>query len=167
MALLDILTFPDPRLRTKAKPVETFDQALSRLVDDMLETMYHHSGVGLAATQINVHQRLFVMDISATKDQAICLVNPEIVSREGIIYESEGCLSVIDAFDKVERAQKVVVRGMDVKGKTLELTAENLLAVCIQHELDHLDGILFIDHLSRLKQDRIRKKAEKIKQRET
>lgn len=167
MALLDILKFPDPRLRTKAKPVTTIDDDLHRIVEDMFETMYASQGVGLAATQVNIHQRIFVMDVSETRDQRICVLNPEIISREGIQYETEGCLSVGGgAYDKVERALKVRLRGMGLDGKTFELDAEELMASCVQHEIDHLNGILFIDHLSRLKQDRIRKKIEKIQHRE-
>lgn len=162
MALLPILTLPDPRLRIKAKPVEQFDADLRRLVDDMFETMYQSNGVGLAATQINVQQRIFVMDVSETRDQRICAINPEIISREGKQYENEGCLSVGGgAYDRVERAYKVRLRALDLEGKPFELDAVELMATCIQHEIDHLDGILFIDHLSKLKQDRIRKKIEK------
>jgi peptide deformylase len=163
MALLDILKYPDPRLRTKAQPVSNIDDDLRRIVDDMYETMYASHGVGLAATQVNIHKRIFTMDVSETRDQRICVINPEIVSQEGEQYEGEGCLSVGGgAFDKVKRALKVRLRGMDLTGKEFELDAEGLMAVCIQHEVDHLNGILFIDHLSRLKQDRIRKKIEKL-----
>ncbi len=162
MALLPILTLPDPRLRIKAKPVEQFDADLRRLVDDMFETMYKSNGVGLAATQINVQQRIFVMDVSDTRDQRICVINPEIISREGKQYENEGCLSVGGgAYDRVERAYKVRLRAQDIEGKPFELDATELMATCIQHEIDHLDGILFIDRLSKLKQERIRKKIEK------
>jgi peptide deformylase len=132
----------------------------------MYETMYDSKGVGLAATQVNIHLQLFTMDVSETHDQRICVVNPEIISKEGTQYESEGCLSVIDAYDKVKRAQKVRLRGTDLDGKPVELDAEGLMAVCIQHELDHLNGILFIDHLSKLKRDRYNKKIEKYQQRE-
>lgn len=162
MALLEILKYPDPRLRIKAQPVTKIDAELRRIVDDMFETMYHNQGVGLAATQVNVHQRLFTSDISESHDQGICILNPEIISKEGVQYESEACLSVGGgAYEKVERALKVRVRGTDLDNKAIEVEAEGLLAVCIQHEIDHLNGILFIDHLSRLKQDRIRKKIEK------
>lgn len=162
MAILEILQFPDPRLRTKAKPVVKVDEEIRRQVDDMYETMYHAKGVGLAATQVNIHLQLFTMDISETRDQRICVLNPEIIHKEGLQYEGEGCLSVgAGAFDKVERAMKVRMRGMDLDGKPIELEAEGLMAVCIQHEVDHLNGILFIDHLSRMKQERIRTKIEK------
>lgn len=162
MAILEILQFPDPRLRTKAKPVDKVEEKIRRQVDDMYETMYHAKGVGLAATQVNIHLQIFTMDISETRDQRICVLNPEIIHKEGIQYEGEGCLSVgAGAFDKVERAMKVHMRGMDLDGKPIELEAEGLMAVCIQHEIDHLNGILFIDHLSRIKQDRIRTKIEK------
>jgi peptide deformylase len=167
MAVLTILKFPDPRLRTKAKPVMTIDDKLRRIVEDMFETMYSTKGIGLAATQVNVHQQLFVMDVSETHDQRVCLFNPQIVAREGIQYETEGCLSVGGgAFDKVERALKVTVRGMGLDGQPLELEGEGLMASCMQHEIDHLNGILFIDHLSRLKQERIRKKIEKDQRRD-
>ncbi len=162
MALLEILKFPDPRLRTKAKPVEKVDDELRRIVDDMYETMYDARGVGLAGTQVNIHKQIFTMDVSEKGDERICVLNPEIIHKEGIQYEAEGCLSVGGgAFDKVERALKLRMRGMGLDGKTIELEAEGLMAVCIQHEIDHLNGILFIDHLSRLKQDRIRKKIDK------
>lgn len=166
MAILEILKYPDPRLRTKAKPVTKVDAELRRQVDDMYETMYESKGVGLAATQVNIHLQLFTMDVSETRDQRICVINPEIISAEGIQYEAEGCLSVTDAYDNVERALKVRLRGTDLDGKPIEFDAENLMAVCIQHEIDHLNGILFIDHLSRLKQERIRKKTEKAQRRE-
>lgn len=161
MALLPILKYPDPRLRIKAAKITAIDDVLRRQVEDMYETMYHSKGVGLAATQVDIHFQFFVMDVSETQDQRICVLNPEIVSREGQAFESEGCLSVNEAFDKVERAQKVHLRGMDLQGNPLELHAEGLMAICIQHEIDHLNGILFIDHLSRLKQERIRIKTEK------
>lgn len=167
MAVLEVLKFPDPRLRTKAKPVVTIDDELRRIVDDMFETMDAHNGIGLAATQVNIHQQIFVMDISETRDQRFCIINPEIVSREGVQYETEGCLSVgAGAYDKVERAMKVKLRAMDLNGKIIEMDAQELMAACIQHEMDHLNGILFIDHLSRLKQDRIRKKINKTERRD-
>lgn len=167
MAILEILQYPDPRLRIKAQPVTKVDDALRKQVDDMYETMYDAKGVGLAATQVNIHLRLFTMDVSETRDQPVCVVNPEIVHQEGTQYEGEGCLSVGGgAYDKVERAFKVRLRGTDLDGKPLEIEAEGLMAVCFQHELDHLNGILFIDHLSRLKQQRIRDKIAKDKRRE-
>lgn len=162
MAILEILKYPDQRLRIKAQPVISVDEAFRRQVEDMYETMYASHGVGLAATQVNIHQRFFTMDVSETHDQRICVINPEIISQEGTQHESEGCLSVGGgAYDKVKRAQKVRLRGMDLDGNTFELDAEGLMAICIQHEIDHLNGVLFIDHLSRLKQDRIRKKIDK------
>ncbi|HTM63126.1 MAG TPA: peptide deformylase [Gammaproteobacteria bacterium] len=168
MAILEILQFPDPRLRTKAKPVakDDVDAAFRAQVSDMYETMYHANGVGLAATQVNIHVQLFTMDISRERDQPVCILNPEIIHKEGIQYESEGCLSVAEAYDKVERALKVKLRGVDLDFKPVEIEAEGLMAVCFQHELDHLNGILFIDHLSKLKQSRIRTKIEKIQRRD-
>ncbi len=166
MAILEILQYPDPRLRTKAAPVTQVDDALRQQVADMYETMYEAKGVGLAATQVNIHLRLFTMDISKELNQPMCVVNPEIYHKEGLQYESEGCLSVVEAFDKVERAMKVRLRGQDLDGNPIDLEAEGLMAVCFQHEMDHLNGILFIDHLSKLKQDRIRKKIEKVNRRD-
>lgn len=162
MALLPILKYPDPRLRIKAEKVTEINDVLRRQVEDMYETMYDSKGVGLAATQVNIHFQFFVMDVSESRDQRICVLNPEIISKEGKIFESEGCLSVTEAFDKVERAQKVHLRGMGLDGKPMELQTEDLMAICVQHEMDHLNGILFIDHLSRLKQERIRIKTEKL-----
>lgn len=161
MAVLKILQFPDKDLRIKAAPVIHFDEALKKISDDMIETMYESRGVGLAGTQAGIHQRIFVMDISDTKDQAMTVINPELLHAEGELLEAEGCLSVDGAWDKIKRATKVRLRGMDLKGETFELDADGLMAKCIQHEIDHLNGILFIDHLSRLKQARIRKKIEK------
>jgi peptide deformylase len=163
MALLEILKFPDPRLRIKAKPVTNIDSELRRVMDDMYETMYKHKGVGLAATQVNIHQRFFTMDTSEKGDQPVCVINPEIISQEGMQYDYHGCLSVGGGIsDKIERAAKLRLRGMDLNGKTFEWDLEGLAAICVQHEIDHLNGKLFIDHLSRLKQERIRKKLEKI-----
>lgn len=162
MALLEILKYPDPRLRIKAQPVLKVDAELRRMVDDMYETMYHAKGVGLAGTQVNIHQRLFTMDVSEEQNDRRCILNPEIIHQEGIQYEAEGCLSVGGgAFDKVERALKVKLRGVDLDFKPIEIDAEGLMAICFQHEIDHLNGVLFIDHLSRLKQERIRKKIQK------
>lgn len=161
MAILDILQYPDPRLRTKAAPVTQVDDVLRKQVEDMYETMYAAKGVGLAATQVNIHRRLFTMDVSDNHDQPMCIVNPEIISQEGEVFEGEGCLSVEGAWDKVKRAAKVTMRGTDLDGNPIELHAEGLMAVCIQHEIDHLNGVLFVDHLSRLKQDRIKTKISK------
>lgn len=162
MAILQILKFPDPRLRIKAQPVREITADLRRQVDDMYETMYDSKGVGLAGTQVDIHYRLFTMDVSETHDEPMCVINPEIISRSGELYEEEGCLSVGGAaFDKVKRSAEVRLRAMDLDGKIVELDTEGLMAICIQHEIDHLNGLLFIDHLSRLKQDRIKKRIEK------
>lgn len=161
MALLEILEYPDPRLRTRAAPVTEFDSALSRLIDDMFETMYAAPGIGLAATQVNVHQRLLVMDISQDRSAPMVFVNPEILDREQVGVMEEGCLSVPGFFDEVERAQRVRVRAQDRHGITFERELSALEAVCLQHEIDHLDGKLFVDYLSMLKRDRVRRKLEK------
>lgn len=166
MALLEILEFPDERLRKKALPVKRVDDAVRQLVEDMFETMYQAPGVGLAATQVNVQKRIIVIDVSENKDQPLCLINPEIVAKEGVEESEEGCLSVPGIFDKVRRAEKVKVRALDQTGKPLELEADQLLAVCIQHEIDHLDGKLFVDYLSPLKRQRIRKKLLKAQRQE-
>jgi peptide deformylase len=165
MALLPILEFPDPRLRTRAAPVTEVDDALRQLIDDMLATMYAAPGIGLAATQVNVHKRVLVIDISQDRNQPLALINPEIVAREGFEETEEGCLSVPGVYDKVARAQKIRVRTLDRAGKQIELAAEGLLAVCIQHEMDHLEGKLFVDYLSELKRTRIRRKLEKERDR--
>lgn len=166
MPLLEILKFPDPRLRITGEPVTQIDDEIRQIVANMYETMYHINGIGLAATQVNIHKRFFTMNVSGERDKEMVVFNPEIISKEGIQYESEGCLSVGDnAYDKVERAYKVRLRGMDINGKLFEMDAEGLMAACIQHETDHLNGVLFIDHLSRLKQDRIKKKIEKEQRR--
>jgi peptide deformylase len=161
MAIIDILHFPDPRLRNKAKPVETVDDSVRRLVDDMLETMYQAPGIGLASTQVNDPRRVVVIDISEEHDQPLCLINPEILGKQGEEEMDEGCLSVPDVFETVIRADKVRVSALDRDGNPFEMEADGLLAVCIQHELDHLDGKLFIDYLSNLKRQRIRKRLEK------
>lgn len=161
MAILNILHFPDPRLRNVAKPVAQVDDDIRRVLDDMLETMYQAPGIGLAATQVNIAKRLVVIDISEGKDQPLFLVNPEIVARDGVEEMEEGCLSVPGFFEKVTRADSVKVRALGRDGQPFELDAEGLLAVCIQHEIDHLDGKLFVDYLSGLKRQRIRKKLEK------
>ena len=161
MALLEILHHPDPRLRNKALSVTTFDAALRALVDAMLETMYAAPGIGLAATQVNVHQRLLVLDISAAKNAPMHFVNPTIIENEGEYEMEEGCLSVPGVFETVLRAERIRVSAFDHGNNAFELEANGLLAVCIQHEIDHLDGKLFVDYLSKLKQSRIRKKLEK------
>lgn len=161
MALLEILEFPDPRLRTRAVPVTTFDAALSRLIDDMFETMYAAPGIGLAASQVDVHRQLIVMDCSGDRSDPQVFINPEILSREEVGVMEEGCLSVPGIFDEVERAQRVRVRAHDRNGQVFERDLEGIHAVCLQHEMDHLDGKLFVDYLSMLKRDRIRRKLEK------
>jgi peptide deformylase len=161
MALLDILHFPDPRLRNVARPVTVVDDTVRQLVDDMFETMYAAPGIGLAATQVNVDKRIVVIDISEEKDQPLCLINPEILERRGEEEMEEGCLSVPGVFDMVQRAESIRMQALDRDGKTFELDVDGLLAVCIQHEIDHLDGKLFVDYLSQLKRTRIRKKLEK------
>lgn len=161
MALLPILEFPDPRLRTRAEPVAQVDAGLRRLIEDMFETMYAAPGIGLAATQVNVHKRVLVIDISEKRNERLALINPEILSREGVEETEEGCLSVPGIYDRVTRADRIRVRALDRDGKQIEFDADGLLAVCIQHEIDHLDGKLFVDYLSDLKRTRIRKKLEK------
>jgi peptide deformylase len=161
MALLTILEFPDPRLRTKAVPITDVNDEVRRLIDDMIETMYAANGVGLAATQVNVHKRLVVIDVSEERNQPRAFINPVIVSREGIEISEEGCLSVPGSYEDVERAQLVTVKALDRNGVEFTLQADGLLGVCIQHELDHLEGKLFVDYLSELKRTRIRKKLEK------
>ena len=166
MAILDILHYPDKRLRTVAKPVEKVDESIKKLIDDMFETMYIAPGIGLAATQINIHQQIIVIDISPDKDQPLCLINPEIIAEEGTESCEEGCLSVPDINGIVERAEKVTVKALDQNGEEFVLEVDELLAVCVQHEIDHLKGKLFVDYLSPLKLQRIKKRLLKS-QRET
>jgi peptide deformylase len=161
MALRTILEFPDPRLRNRAQPVTRFDEGLSALIDDMLETMYAAPGIGLAASQVDVHQRLIVIDVSKDHNEPLVVINPEILSREGEATSEEGCLSVPGIFDDVKRAAKIRLRAQDKTGATWERDFDDILAVCIQHEMDHLDGKLFVDYLSDLKRERIRKKLGK------
>jgi len=161
MATLEILRFPDARLRNKAKPVKQVDDQVRTLIDDMFETMYEAPGIGLAAVQVNVPQRVITIDISEERDQPLALVNPEILEKDGIEEMSEGCLSVPGVFENVKRADHIRFRALDRDGEPFEMEAEGLLAVCIQHEIDHLDGKLFVDYLSSLKRQRIRKKLEK------
>ena len=161
MAKREILHFPDSRLRNVAGPVEKVDDEIRQLVDDMFETMYDAPGIGLAAIQINVPQRVIVIDISEDKSEPLCLINPEILEKEGEESMDEGCLSVPEIYETVTRAEKIRVRALDRDGNSFEMDADGLLAVCIQHEIDHLDGKLFVDYLSNLKRQRIRKKLEK------
>ncbi len=162
MAKLDILRFPDPRLRTKAAPIKEVSDAIRVLVDDMLETMYDAPGIGLAATQVNVHQQLVVVDVSEDKDQPYCFINPVITQQDGEEICEEGCLSVPEFYAEVPRAETITVKALDRDGKEFELEADSLLAICIQHELDHLKGKLFVDYLSPLKQKRLQKKFAKL-----
>jgi len=161
MPILEVLTFPDERLRTIAKPVAKVDSAIKTLVKNMFETMKDEKGIGLAATQVNVHKRVVVMDVSEDQNVPYVFINPEITHKSGSIVSEEGCLSVPDNYAKIDRAEKVTVTALNEKGENFELEAEGLLAVCIQHELDHLQGTLFVDYLSPLKRDRIKKKLEK------
>ncbi len=167
MATLNILRFPDPRLRKKSVPIDVVTDGIRQLVDDMLETMYAAPGVGLAANQVNVQQRLIVIDISEGKDQPLVLINPEIIRSEGEREYEEGCLSVPEEYEMVTRADTVRVRALDRHGALFELDADDLLATCIQHEMDHLDGKLFVDYLSKLKRDRIQKRLEKANKENT
>jgi peptide deformylase len=161
MALLNILEYPDPRLRKVAVPVTAVTPEIQKLVRDMAETMYEAPGIGLAATQVDVHKRVIVMDLSETRDELRVFINPEIVAAEGSAENEEGCLSVPGYYDKVNRAAKVRVRALDERGEPFELAAEGLLAVCIQHEMDHLVGKVFVDHLSPLKRARLSARARK------
>ena len=161
MTKLAILEYPDPRLRTKAAPVTAVDDALRKLIDDMLETMYGARGIGLAASQVDVHLRLLVLDVSDARDQPMVFINPEILEAEGRAPGEEGCLSLPGIYDKLERAERVRVRALDRDGRTFELEAEGMLAVCIQHEIDHLEGKLFVDYLSELKRQLIRRRLQK------
>jgi peptide deformylase len=161
MTVLAVLFHPDPRLRIKAAPITAVDDEVRRLAADMLETMYAAPGIGLAATQVNVHRRLLVVDVSETHDQPLCLINPSLLQQDGLERMEEGCLSVPGVFEEVERPERIRVRYQDLEAHTREQDADGLLAVCIQHEMDHLDGKLFLDYLSPLKQTRITKKLRK------
>ena len=162
MSILTILEFPDERLRKKAAVVKTVDDKIKKLVDDMLETMYESKGVGLAATQVDVHQRVIVIDVSEEKNDPLFLINPEIIEKDGIKESEEGCLSVPGFFEKVKRAEHIRVKALNREGQSFEFEARDLLAVCVQHEMDHLNGKLFVDYISSLKRQRIKKKLEKI-----
>ena len=161
MTVLTVLHYPDERLRTVAQAVPAVTAEIKQLVKDMLETMYDENGIGLAATQVNVHKRVVVIDISENRDEPMVFINPEIIAKSGDTEYEEGCLSVPQSYAKVERASAVTVKAQNEKGDWFELQAEGLLAICLQHELDHLVGKLFIDYLSPLKRDRIKKKLEK------
>ena len=162
LGILTILEFPDERLRKKATIVKEVDDKIRKLLDDMLETMYESRGVGLAATQVDVHKRIVVIDVSEEKDAPLFLINPEIFEKDGVKESEEGCLSVPGFFEKVTRAEHIRVRALNRDGKNFEFEATELLAVCVQHEMDHLEGKLFVDHISSLKRQRIKKKLEKI-----
>jgi peptide deformylase len=161
MAILNVLRFPDQRLRTVAKPVNEITKDTQTIIDDMLDTMYDEQGVGLAATQVDVHQRIVVMDCSEEHDAPIIMINPEIIKREGSMMNEEGCLSVPGIYASVERAEHITAKALDRDGNIFEFDASELLAICVQHELDHLMGKVFVDHLSPLKRQRITKKLEK------
>ena len=162
MPFLEILEFPDPRLRTVAKPVLLVDETIRELVANMLSTMYAAPGIGLAATQVNVHKRVIVIDVSEDQNQPLVFINPEVtVLEDGLCEYSEGCLSIPGYYETIERPGKILVKALNVDGKSFEIRPEGLLAVCIQHEIDHLNGKLFVDYLSNLKRQRIRKQLEK------
>jgi peptide deformylase len=161
MAILRILEFPDPKLRTRARPVDTVDDALRRLIDDMFETMYEAPGIGLAATQVDVHRRLLVADVSGERADPQVLINPVILEKDGSTVTEEGCLSVPGFYEEVERAEHIRVRYLDRDGEEVEREFEEMLAVCVQHEIDHLDGKLFVDYLSEAKRQRIRRRLIK------
>jgi len=162
MTILTVLRFPDPRLKTKAKPVTEITEATLTIVENMLATMYDEKGVGLAATQVDIHQRIVVIDVSENADQPIVLINPEItVTSEETVINEEGCLSVPGVYAKVDRHTTCTVKALDRDGKEFSLDGEELMSICIQHELDHLNGILFVDYLSPLKRKRIQTKLEK------
>ena len=159
--ILPILEYPDKRLRTVAKPVKKINDAVNKLIKDMFDTMYNAPGIGLAATQVNSHQRIIVIDVSENQNDPISLINPEIIDKSGEIESEEGCLSVPSYYENVKRANNIKVKSIDQNGDTIQTNASGVLAICIQHEIDHLDGILFVDHLSKLKQKRLKKKTHK------
>ena len=162
MALLNILRYPDPRLNLVAKPVEQVDERIKQLVADMAETMYEAKGIGLAATQVDVHERVVVMDLSESRDQLQVLINPVILEKDGETVYEEGCLSVPGVYDKVTRAERIVDEALDIDGQPYTIRADGLQAICIQHEIDHLNGKVFVQYLSRLKQERIKTKMKKL-----
>ncbi|MEM9101306.1 MAG: peptide deformylase [Pseudomonadota bacterium] len=161
MAILEILTYPDPRLREKAQQITNIDEKLQTIIDNMLETMYHANGIGLAATQVNIQLQLMVIDVSEKSDSPLVFINPQVIEKRGIEEMDEGCLSFPGVYAKVKRANEIKVSALDRHGKTFEVDTGDLLAVCIQHELDHLEGKLFVDYLSPLKRQRIKSKLEK------
>ena len=161
MSILSILEFPDDRLRKKAATVKSVDSKIKTLLSDMLETMYQAHGIGLAATQVNVHLQVIVIDVSDEKNEPLFLINPILIEKDGVKEAEEGCLSVPGFFEKVTRAEHIRIRALDANGQSFELEARDLLAVCIQHEMDHLNGKLFVDYISSLKRQRIKKKLEK------
>jgi len=167
MTKLDILHFPDKRLRTKAVDIKNIDDDLRLFIDSMYETMYQAPGIGLAATQVDFHKRLIVIDVSEDNNEPLCFINPVITHKEGVEIMQEGCLSVPGFYEDIERADSVTVTALNAQGESFELTADGLLAVCIQHEIDHLDGKLFVDYLSPLKRNRIRKKLERMEKEHT
>ena len=167
MTKLPILEYPDPRLRTRAEAVASVDDAVRQLAEDLLNTMYAANGVGLAATQVDVHRRVIALDVSETRDQPLVLINPELVTAEGKGPGEEGCLSLPGIYDKLSRATRIRIRALDLQGKPFEMDAEGLLAVCIQHEMDHLEGKLFVDYLSELKRQLIRRRLEKERKQRT
>lgn len=165
MALLSILKFPNPNLRKVAEPVSDVNDEIKQLVDDMFETMYEGNGIGLAATQVDVQKRIITIDVSDQRNEPICLINPEIIKKEGFEKMAEGCLSIPGVYEKVERAERIEVKALDRHGNNYDFEADGLFAVCIQHEIDHLDGKLFIDYLSPLKRKMLMKKMEKNRRR--
>ncbi|KMW71600.1 peptide deformylase [Photorhabdus luminescens subsp. luminescens] len=162
MSVLQVLHYPDERLRTIATPVGTVDAEIRRIIDDMFETMYAEEGIGLAATQVDIHQRIVVIDVSETRNERLVLINPELLEKSGETGIEEGCLSIPEQRALVPRAEKVKIKALDYNGQSFELQADGLLAICIQHEMDHLIGKLFVDYLSPLKRQRIRQKVEKL-----
>ncbi|OON35521.1 peptide deformylase [Izhakiella australiensis] len=167
MSVLQVLHYPDDRLRTVAEPVKTVDANIQRIVDDMFETMYGEEGIGLAATQVDIHQRIIVIDVSENRDSRLVLINPELLEKSGETGIEEGCLSIPNYRALVPRAENVKVRALDRDGNSVEIVADGLLAICIQHEMDHLLGKLFIDYLSPLKRQRVRQKLEKLQRQST
>lgn len=161
MATLDILVYPDDRLRKVAKPVEAVDDNVRGILDNMFETMYEAPGIGLAATQVNIHERIVVIDVSENKNEPLTLINPEILDSEGQAENEEGCLSLPGVFEMIKRPEKITFRALNRDGEAYEMTTDGLLAVCVQHEIDHLDGKMFVDYLSGLKRRRIKKKMIK------